>query len=469
MPDILIRQGRIITAADNYTADILVRGGRVAMIGAGIEVGTDTEIHDASGLLVMPGGIDVHTHLETAVGLANTVDTFETGTMAAAFGGTTTLVDYAKQTKGESPIAGLADWRARAAGAAIDVAAHMIIVDFNDQTLVDMKSLLHGDGITSFKMFMVRPGELLIDDGQLLKILRMTGDNGALSCVHAENGLIIEALVEEAIAAGHNDPIYHARTRPSSTEGEATHRAIRIAELAEAPLYVVHVSASEALDNITEARDRGVPIFAETCPHYLFLSEEEYNKPGFEPAKYVMSPPLRAKSHQDALWRGLASDDLQVVSTDHCPFCFTEHAHGLKYSKQIGRDSFARIPNGAPGVETRLPLIFSGGVVGGRISLNRFVQLTATGPAKLFGLFPTKGTIAVGSDADLVLFDAGETWTIRAAEHHSRVDYSLFEGREITGRIKKVFLRGRMIVDGETWLGRKGGGEIIRRGASGAM
>ena len=198
-------------------------------------------------------------------------------------------------------------------------------------------------------------------------------------------------------------------------------------------------------------------------------SEEEYNKPGFEPAKYVMSPPLRAKSHQDALWRGLASDDLQVVSTDHCPFCFTEHAHGLKYSKQIGRDSFARIPNGAPGVETRLPLIFSGGVVGGRISLNRFVQLTATGPAKLFGLFPTKGTIAVGSDADLVLFDAGETWTIRAAEHHSRVDYSLFEGREITGRIKKVFLRGRMIVDGETWLGRKGGGEIIRRGASGAM
>jgi dihydropyrimidinase len=387
--------------------------------------------------------------------------------MAAAFGGTTTLIDYAKQDKGASPIAGFADWRERAAGAAIDVAAHMIIVDFNEQTLIDMKTLLGGEGITSFKMFMVRPGELLIDDGQLLKILRMTGGNGALSCVHAENGLIIDTLVEEAVAQGHNDPIYHALTRPSSTEGEATHRAIRIAELAEAPLYIVHVSASEALDHITEARDRGVPIFAETCPHYLFLTEAEYDKPGFEPAKYVMSPPLRAQSHQDALWRGLATGDLQVVSTDHCPFCFTEHAHGLKFSKEIGRDSFARIPNGAPGVETRMPLIFSGGVGAGRISLNRFVQLTATGPAKLFGLFPKKGTIAVGSDADLVLFDADESWTIRAAEHHSRVDYSLYEGREVTGRVKKVFLRGELIVDGQSWLGAKGGGEYLPRGASG--
>jgi dihydropyrimidinase len=269
------------------------------------------------------------------------------------------------------------------------------------------------------------------------------------------------------VAAGHTLPKYHEVTRPSLMEGEATARAIALAELAQAPIYIVHLSAAEALAAVTAARDRGVPIHAETCPHYLFLTTEEYERSGFEGAKYVMTPPLRDRHHQEMLWRGLRTDDLQVVSTDHCPFCFNERPLGMKYSKQQGADNFSKIPNGAPGVETRLPILYDGGVRQERISLNRFVQLTATTPAKLFGLFPRKGTIAVGSDADIVLFDPSERWTIRAAEHHSRVDYSLFEGRQIVGRVKKVFLRGQLIVDGAEWRGREGTGAYVKRGEAG--
>ena len=469
MSTTLIRNGRIVTASDDYSADILIDDGRVKMIGLDIDAGGDAAVVDAQGLLVLPGGVDVHTHLEAEVGAAKTVDTFETGTKAAAFGGTTTLVDYAQQPHGDSVIAGLEDWRARAQNACVDVGAHMIITTFNDQTLVDMKSILQSEGVSSFKMFMVMPGVMMIDDAELYQIMRMTGENGGLSCVHAENGLLIDLLIKEAVAEGRNEVLNHPRVHPPATEAEAAHRAIQIAKLAGSPLYVVHVSAQEAVRHIAEARYDGVPIFAETCPHYLFLTEAEYDKPDEEAAKYTMIPPLRSQEHQDALWRGLAGDDLQVISTDHCPFCLTEHSWGLKHSKALGKESFAQMPNGAPGVETRLALIYDGGVRQGRLSLNRFVELTATAPAKLFGLFPRKGTIAVGSDADIVLFDPDETWTIRAAEHHSRVDYSLFEGREVTGRIKKVFLRGTMIVDGEQWLGRAGGGEYLARGSSGAI
>ena len=463
----LIKGGRVITATDDYQADVLVQDGRVHTIGLDIEVGDDVRVHDASGLLVLPGGVDVHTHLEAQVGPAITVDTLETGTTAAAFGGTTTLVDFAQQPKGDSVIAGLDDWQRRAATACVDVGAHMIISDFNDQTLVDMKLLLQNDGVTSFKMFMVMPGMMMIDDAELFQIMRMTGANGGLSCVHAENGLLIDLLIKEAVAEGRNEVLNHPRVHPPSTEGEAAHRAIRIAELADAPLYVVHVSAQDAVKSIAEARDAGTPIYAETCPHYLFLTEDEYDNPNEDAARYTMIPPLRTKEHQEALWRGLATNDLQVISTDHCPFCLKEQSWGLQHSKELGKESFAQMPNGAPGVETRLPLIYDGGVRTGRMNLNRFVQLNSTMPAKLFGLFPRKGTIAVGSDADIVLFDADETWTIRAAEHHSRVDYSLFEGRELTGRVKKVFLRGDLIVDGETWLGRPGGGQYLHRSASG--
>src|SRR5262245_18927525 len=465
---VLVRNGRIVTATDDYTADIVVDGERIHTIGRDIPAAGHADVHDAKGLLVLPGGVDVHTHLDWDFGVARTADTFGTGTMAAAFGGTTTLVDFCNQD-GRTPQAALEDWHGRAASACIDVAAHLILTKIDDQALIDMKSLIQRDGVPTFKLFMAYPGVLMVDDATIFKAMRVARDNGAMICMHAENGPVSQVLIEEAVAAGHKGPKYHATTRPSLMEGEATHRAIRLAELAEAPVYIVHLSAAEALAAVTEARDRGVPVHAETCPHYLFLTQEEYERAGFEGAKYVMTPPLRDHHHQAMLWRGLRTDDLQVISTDHCPFCFNEQPLGIKYSKQQGVGNFNKIPNGAPGVETRLPLVFDGGVKQNRMSLNRFVQLTSTAPAKLFGLFPRKGTIAVGSDADIVLFDPEERWTIRAASHHSRVDYSLFEGHEVTGRVKKVFLRGSLIVDGDKWLGRDGGGQYCRRGEAGRL
>lgn len=463
MPATLIRNGRIVTAADDYTADILVKDGRVHTIGIGIEIGPDVTVHDATGLLIFPGGVDVHTHLDWDFGPSKTVDTFYSGTMAAAFGGTTTVVDFCNQNRGESPLKGLEDWHRRRANAAVDVGAHMILLDVNEQSLADMRTLIEREGVSSFKLFMAYPGVLMVDDGALFKAMRVAGNHGGMVCVHAENGPVIDVLTQEAVAAGHKAPKYHMLTRPSLMEGEATHRAIRLAELAETPLYIVHLSAGEALSAVTEARDRGIPVHAETCPHYLFLTREEYDRPEFEGAKYVMTPPLRDKQHQTALWRGLRTNDLQVVSTDHCPFCFNEMPHGIRSSKQLGRGDFSKIPNGAPGIETRLPLLYDGGVRQHGMSLNRFVEVVATAPAKLFGLFPRKGTIAVGSDADLVFFDPHEGWTIRAAEQHSRVDYSLFEGRAVVGRVKKVFLRGELIVDGANWRGREGMGEFLHR------
>ena len=465
----LIRNGRIVTAVDDYVADILMEDGRVRLIGTGLPVGGDVAVHDAAGLLVLPGGVDVHTHLDWDFGPARTADTFYTGSQAAAFGGTTTVVDFAAQVRGSSPLAGLADWHERASVAAVDVGAHMVMTDVNEQTLADMKTLIHDEGVSTFKLFTAYPGVLMVDDGAVFQAMRLAGGNGAMVQVHAENGHVIDVLVREALAAGNTSPKWHMLTRPTLMEGEATHRVIRIAELAEAPVYLVHLSAKEALDAVTEARDRALPVHAETCPHYLFLTDEEYDRPGFEGAKFVMTPPLRGHEHQHALWRGLKSDDLQVIATDHCPFCFSENVLGLRLSKDLGRDDFSKIPNGAPGLETRMPLVYDGGVRHNGMSLNRYVELTATAPAKLFGLFPRKGTIAVGSDADIVLFDPALTWTIRAAEHHSRVEYSLFEGREVTGRVSKVFLRGELIVDGRRWLGREGGGQFLKRGESGKL
>ena len=465
----LIKNGRIVTAVDDYAADILVVDGKIQTIGRNLAVGADVEVHDAKGLVVMPGGVDVHTHLDWEFGPVYTVDTFGTGTKSAAFGGTTTLIDFCNQSPGQSPLVGLKDWHRRRESACVDVGAHMIMLDVNDQSLIDMKTLIDREGVTSFKLFMAYPGVLMVDDGALFKAMRVAGGNGAMTCIHAENGPVIQVLVQEAVAQGMRAPKYHATTRPSILEGEATHRAIRLAELARTPLYIVHLSASEALTAVTEARDRGIPVHAETCPHYLFLTAEDYERPGFEGAKFVMTPPLRDHNHQNQLWRGLRTDDLQVVSTDHCPFCFNEQPYGMKYSKQQGADDFSKIPNGAPGVETRMPLIFEGAVGKHGMSINRFVEITSTAPAKLFGIFPRKGTIAVGSDGDIVLFDPDEVWTIRAAEHHTRSDYTLFEGRSVKGRVKKVFLRGQCIVDGPEWKGREGMGQYLSRGESGRI
>lgn len=469
MSKVLIKGGRIVTAVDDYHADILVEDGRIEAIARDLSV-ESADIHDATGHIVLPGGIDVHTHMEFDLGTAQTVDTFETGTRSAAFGGTTTIVDFALQAKGETPKQAL-DRRLASAEAqcCVDYSFHIILTEVTPEHLTELPDLVNHEGISSFKMFMAYPGVLMVEDADIFRAMRTVGSHGGMINLHAENGGVIQVLIEEALAQGNTSPKYHKLTRPAIMEAEATHRGIRLAELAEMPVYFVHLSAEEALDSVVEARDRGIPAFAETCPHYLFLSEEEYERPGFEAAKYVMTPPLRSHKCQHALWRGLRFDDLQIVSTDHCPFCFNEQPFGLRKSKQMGLDNFEKIPNGAPGVEFRIPLLYDGGVAAQRITLHRFVQLTSTAPAKMFGLFPRKGTIAVGSDADLVLFNPDTRHVLSASTHHSNVDYSLYEGREVQGKVDKVFLRGQLIVDGDRWLGSPGNGQFQKRSASGRI
>ncbi len=462
MKPILIKNGRVITASEDYVADILCEGETIRSIGTSLAVDPGVEIHDASGLLVLPGGVDAHTHLDWEFGAARTVDTFASGTKAAAFGGTTTIVDFCNQGSA-TPLAALEEWRGRAGTASVDVGAHLIINRVSDEALRDVRTLIEGEGVTSFKVFMAYPNGLMLDDGEIFRVMRVTAEHGGIVCLHAENGPVIQVLVDEALAAGNRSPNFHEITRPSQMEAEAVQRGITIANLVGAVTYFVHLSASASVRAVAHARQLGQPVYAETCPHYLFLTREEYDRPGFDAARFVMTPPLRTRNDQDALWAGLRTGALSVVSTDHCPFCMAEQPYGMLFSKQQGRDDFSKIPNGAPGIETRLSLVFDGGVRTGQISLNRFVELMSTAPAKLFGLYPQKGTIAPGSDADLVLFDPNEAWTIRAAEHHSRVDYSLFEGRRLSGQVKKVFLRGQLIVDGTSWNGRDGMGRFLRR------
>jgi dihydropyrimidinase len=469
MTDILITGGRIVTAVDDYIADILIRDEKIEAIARQLPVETAIQ-YDATGLIVMPGGVDVHTHMENVQGEAMTCDSFASGTKSAAFGGTTTIIDFALQSHGQSPKQTLDLHLAKAEPqVCVDFGFHVILTHANQDALSELPDLINRDGVSSFKMFMAYPGTLMVDDAAIFKTMRTVGQYGGMVNLHAENGAVIDVLIQEALEQGHTSPKYHALTRPRIMEAEATNRAIRIAELAEIPVYLVHLSSLEALDVVVEARDRGIPAFAETCPHYLFLTIEEYDRPGFDAAKFVMTPPLRDHRCQESLWRGLRFDHLQIVSTDHCPFCFNETPHGLHKSKQLGRASFDKIPNGAPGVEFRIPLLYDGGVRTGKINLNRFVQLVSTAPAKMFGLFPQKGAIAVGSDADLVLFNPHTPHRLSASTHHSNSDYSLYEGRQVIGKVEKVFLRGDLIVDGDRWLGRAGQGRYQKRSASGRI
>jgi len=384
--------------------------------------------------------------------------------VAAAYGGRTTIIDFAVQGMGEPLQKAYEEWRSKAEGkVAIDYALHMIVRDMPEAKLADMDELIK-EGVTSFKLFMAYPGVFMVDDATIFRALKRTGDNGGFICMHAENGGVIDELVKRALLDGHTAPKYHALTRPAEAEGEATGRAIALSEMAGVPIYIVHLSAAQALAKVKEARDKGLPAYAETCPQYLFLSYDNYEEPGFDGAKYVMSPPLRPKWHQDELWKGLAADDLQVVSTDHCPFCMKEGAHGMPMQKELGKDDFSKIPNGAPGVETRLMLLYDGGVRQKRITLNRFVQLVSTAPAKLFGLFPRKGTVAVGSDADLVLFDPDAVTTLSYKTLHMRVDYNPYEGRVVTGAAKTVISRGEVVVEGGKFTGRPGRGKFLKRG-----
>jgi dihydropyrimidinase len=452
---ILIKGGTVVTATDRYKGDVLVEDERISTIGTSLDIAADKVI-DAAGKYVLPGGIDCHTHLDMPFGGTTSADDFESGTIAAAFGGTTSIVDFAIQYKGQTLQHAWETWMRKAEGrAAIDYGFHMIITDLGDQVEAEMDTLVR-EGVTSFKLFMAYPGVFMLDDATIFRALLRSGKNGGTICMHAENGGVIDVLVKKALAEGRTAPKYHALTRPARAEAEATHRAIAMAEMADVPIYIVHLSAPEALEMVTEARDRGLPAYAETCPQYLFLSYENYEEPGFEGAKYVMSPPLRPKEGQDRLWRGLAFNDLQAISTDHCPFC-------MKEQKTLGKDDFSKIPNGAPGIETRMSLVYDGGVRPGRISLNRFVELTSTSPAKIFGLFPRKGTIAPGSDADIVLFDPNKTTTLSARSLHMKVDYNPYEGRKVTGVTETVLSRGRVIIDEGKFCGRAGGGSFLKR------
>ena len=454
--DTIIRNGSLVTASDTYTADVAIANGKIAAIGRDLEAQNASTLLDASQKLVLPGGIDVHTHLDMPFGGTTSADDFETGTRAAAFGGTTTLIDFAIQYKGQALRQAFDTWMGKASGKAVcDYAFHCIVTDVSGGQLTEMNDLVH-EGVTSFKLFMAYPGVFMLDDGSIFKALQRSSNNGGMICMHAENGSAIDVIVQQALAEGKKAPKYHALTRPTTAEAEATGRAIALAEMAGAPIYIVHLSCNDALEKVREARDRGLPVYAETCPQYLYLSIENFDAPGFEGAKYVFTPPLREKWHQEKLWNGLKCDHLQVVSTDHCPFCFKEQ-------KELGREDFTKIPNGGPGVEHRLSLIFSGGVASGRFSANRFVELVSTTPAKLFGLYPRKGTIAVGSDADLVIFDPKRRHTISAKTHHMRVDYSMFEGIQVTGMPDMVLSRGKVIVEGDKFLGRAGQGVFLKR------
>ncbi len=464
---VLIKNGRIITAVDDYFADVLVQGETITRIG--VDLASDPSVHadtviDASGKLVIPGGIDPHTHMEMPFGGTTSADTFETGTIAAAHGGTTTIVDFAIQTKGKSTLEGLDTWHAKAEGkATIDYGFHLIVTDMPDERLPEMEKLAAA-GVTSYKLFMAYPGVLYVDDGTLYRAFRQAGDNGTRICMHAENGIVIDEIVKAAVADGKVDPKYHALTRPTRMEAEGVHRAIAIAEVADVPLYIVHLSCSDALDEVKRGRARGVNVIAETCPQYLFLDQSYYEREGFEGAKWVMTPALREKWNQDVLWQGLQFRDLETIATDHCPFC-------MKDQKELGRDSFTKIPNGAPGVENRMSLVYDGGVAKGRISLNRFVELTSTAAAKAFGLFPKKGTIAVGSDADIVIFDPDRRETIsidNPVTHHMNVDYSAYEGFQVQGFTDTVLSRGRVIVQNNQ-LVTQGGGRFIKRARSGEL
>ncbi|MFF6884246.1 dihydropyrimidinase [Streptomyces sp. NPDC012421] len=455
----LIRGGLVVTASDELHADVLVEDGRIAALAAH---GSDTaagwtadRVLDATDRYVLPGGVDAHTHMELPFGGTFASDTFETGTRAAAWGGTTTIVDFAVQSVGHTLREGLDTWYAKADGnCAIDYAFHMIMSDVTPTTLREMPLLIQ-EGITSFKLFMAYPGVFYSDDGQILRAMQVAAGTGGLIMMHAENGIAIDVLVEQALARGETDPRYHGEVRKALLEAEATHRAIQLARVAGSPLYVVHVSAEEAVAELALARDKGLPVFGETCPQYLFLSTDNLAEPDFEGAKYVCSTPLRPKEHQAALWRGLRTNDLQVVSTDHCPFCFVGQ-------KELGRGDFSKIPNGLPGVENRMDLLHQA-VVDGHITRRRWIEIACATPARMFGLYPQKGTIAPGADADIVLYDPHTTQVLSAETHHMNVDYSAYEGRTVTGRVETVLSRGEVVIDHRKYVGHAGHGAFIPR------
>jgi dihydropyrimidinase len=453
---VLIKGGRVVTAADDYVGDVFIEGESVSVIGESLDVQADRVI-DASGKYVLPGGVDPHTHLDMPFGGTVTIDDFESGHTAAAFGGTTCHVDFIIQPKGATFADALDEWQSKREGKAlIDNGFHMAVTDLAEGGTLEELATLPDQGITSYKLFMAYKGTIMVDDDTLFRVMQVAADTGALVMVHAEHGDSIDVLVKQALAEGKTEPKYHALTRPPETEGEATNRAIQLARVAGCRLYVVHVSCKEAIDPIALARAKGWDVWGETCTQYFFIDYSYLEKPNFEGAKYVYTPPPRPRENQEHLWAAVRNDVLSVISTDHCAFRWDGQ-------KTLGRDDFSKIPNGAPGLENRLHMVHEFGVRQGRITLNRMVELLSTNPAKYFGLYPRKGTIAVGSDADIVVFDPEKKVSISAATQHSKSDYNLFEGTEVTGSPELVLLRGQVLVENGELVGQPGVGQFVRR------
>ena len=452
----IIHGGQIATASDVYEADILIENGKIVQIGKNISV-EGAEIIDATGKYVLPGGIDPHTHLDMPFNNTVTDDDWKSGTIAAAFGGTTTILDFCL-TAGEKKLATAVEkWHEKAKGkSAIDYGFHLMIGDLTPETEVELPVLLEQEGITSVKVFMAYAKEFQATDRTLFKAFKIAKDVGATVMVHCENGSVIDELVEEARNAGHKEPIYHALTRPAELEGEATKRAIELAHIAGATLYVVHVTCKEAVDEIITAREKGYDVYGETCPPYLTLDQSALAQPGFEGAKYVWSPPLRPKYHQEHIWNALKAKQLQTIGSDQCSFSFNG-------KKQLGLNDFSKIPNGGPFIEDRFSILYSEGVAKGKLSINEFVDMISTSAAKIFGLFPQKGTIAIGSDADIVIFDPNVKREISAKTHHMNVDYNPYEGWEVTGEPTSVLVRGEYVIKDKEFVGVLGSGRYIKR------
>ena len=454
---LLIKGGRILTAADDYVADVFIEDGVISMIGRSLDVEAERTI-DASGKIVMPGAIDPHTHIEMFFGGTTTCDDFTSGTTAAAFGGTTTLIDFCVQTPGDTFAEALAKYHEKIERCppVIDVGFHIAVTDLHTGGTLEDLAKLPDEGITSYKLFMAYKGAVMVDDETLFKVMQVAHDTGALVMVHAENGDAIDIIVKETVAAGNTDPVWHARSRPMETEAEATNRAIQLAHVADAPLYVVHVSCQPSVEPIALAREKGWKVWGESCTQYFFIDESMMEAPNWEGAKYIYTPPPRPKEHQEHLWKAIRTDALSAVSTDHCPFNWPEQ-------KEINGREFPVVPNGGPGIENRLHMLWTFGVSTGRITPNRFVELVSTNIAKLFGLYPRKGTIAPGSDADIVVWDPDKKLTISAATHHTNVNYNLFEGTEVTGAPEIVLVRGQVIVENDELVAKPGAGQFVKR------
>ncbi len=457
----LIKNARIVTAADDYTADIYIENETITTIGTNLPIKADKVI-DAKNKLVIPGGIDPHVHMELPFGGTVSSDSFETGTRAAAWGGTTTILDFAIQYHGKTFQQTLDDWDAKAEGkCAIDYSYHLAVTEYEAKHKPEFKKVVDR-GISTFKIFLAYPNVFMIDDTTMFRVMQSAGEAGGMTLVHAENGIAIQQMIDNLVAEGKLEPKYHAQSRPPTMQADGVARALRVGEVAKAPVFIVHVSCEAAMNEIVRSRDEGNASFGETCTQYLFLDESYYDKPNFEGAKYVFTPPLVPKENIEPLWKGLKLGYLQEVSTDHCPFNF-------KGQKELGRGDFRKIPNGGPGVEDRLSLVYHGGVIQRGFSLNKWVDITSTASAKMFGMFPKKGTIAVGSDADIVIFNPDTKRTISAKTHHMNCDYSLFEGMQIQGAVETVLSRGKTIIENNQYLGKPGDGKFLKRGQCATM